>query len=57
MSYDPNGEMQLTSSFVGGVPGTNPDDVLSITELNARVGEGVQHTIEVIRRLVKEEQL
>jgi len=57
VSYDPNGEMQLTSSFVGGVPGTNPDDVLSITELNASVGKAVEHTIEVIRRLVKEEQL
>ena len=57
MSYDPNGEMQLTFSFVGGVPGTNPDDVLSITELNARVGKGVEDAIEVIRRLVKEEQL
>jgi hypothetical protein len=54
LSYDEDGEMVLTFSFGGGIPGTQPSDQTPTRqELNKRIGGGVEHCIGVIRQLVE----
>ncbi|KAJ7051401.1 DUF1857-domain-containing protein [Mycena amicta] len=54
VSYGPNNELLLTYSFANGIPGV-PDDnpAPSKEEMNATLGNGVNHSIAVVRELVK----
>ncbi|KAF9006931.1 hypothetical protein BDQ17DRAFT_1238205 [Cyathus striatus] len=56
LSYDGNGELLLTFSFTGGVPGYRPQqgELPTLNELNKSVGMGIELTIERIRELVQE---
>ncbi|RXW25176.1 hypothetical protein EST38_g696 [Candolleomyces aberdarensis] len=54
LSYDEDGELILTFSFAGGIPGTQASDLPpSREELGKRISAGVQHTISTIRKLVQ----
>ena len=54
LSYDEDGEMILTFSFGGGIPGIRPSDPpLTGQELNKMIGGGIDHCIQVFRDLVK----
>ncbi|KAJ7053311.1 DUF1857-domain-containing protein [Mycena amicta] len=54
VSYGLNNELLLTYSFANGIPGV-PDDKPSPSkeEMNATLGMGVNHSIAVVRELVK----
>ena len=45
--------MVLTFSFADGIPGFPLTDIRpSVSELNQKVGRAVEHTLDVIRKLV-----
>ncbi|KAF7324074.1 DUF1857-domain-containing protein [Mycena kentingensis (nom. inval.)] len=55
VSYGPDNELLLTYSFANGIPGIPEDKPKpGAGELNAMVGKGVQHSIDVVRQLVKD---
>ncbi|KAF8662767.1 hypothetical protein AX16_001125 [Volvariella volvacea WC 439] len=51
LSYDWEDELVLTFSFTGGVPGTRADQPAK--EINAIVGQAVEHTIQRLRELAE----
>ncbi|GAA6017278.1 hypothetical protein JCM11491_000616 [Sporobolomyces phaffii] len=57
LSHGPTGELLLTYSFAGGIPGSDPTVKRSVAEKNAMVGGIIDHTLDVIRDLVKDGKL
>ncbi|GAA5888055.1 hypothetical protein JCM5296_005417 [Sporobolomyces johnsonii] len=53
----PAHDLLLTYSFAGAIPGVGPDDARSTVELSAAMGKGVEHSIEVVRGMVREGKL
>ncbi|GAA5931359.1 hypothetical protein JCM1841_002792 [Sporobolomyces salmonicolor] len=53
----PANDLLLTYSFAGSIPGIGPDDPRSAIELNAVIGKGVEHSIELVRGMVREGKL
>lgn len=54
ISNSPSNELLLTFSFANGIPGVLPGETPTPEELNARIGKGVEHSIERIRELVRD---
>jgi len=53
ISFDKGDNLQLTFSFVGGVPGqADPDPNVSLEELSQRIGWAVEKSIAKVRELV-----
>ncbi|GAA5858870.1 hypothetical protein JCM1840_006596 [Sporobolomyces johnsonii] len=53
----PAHDLLLTYSFAGAIPGVGPDDARSTVELSAAMGKGVEHSIEVVRGMVRDGKL
>ena len=55
ISFDKGNNLQLTYSFVGGIPGiADPGPSVSLKEMSQEVGFSVEKSIAKIRELVKE---
>ncbi|GAA5933719.1 SRPBCC family protein [Sporobolomyces koalae] len=57
LSHGPQGELLLTYSFAPEVPGSDPNTVKTVAEKNEMVGKVIEHTVDVIRELVKSGKL
>lgn len=58
ISYNESGELVYTSTFVNGLPGPfSPDEELKGEKLDLAikiVGEGVEHTLQQVRQMVRD---
>jgi len=55
ISFDKGNDLQLTYSFVGGIPGgVDPGPSVSLEEMSQKAGLAVEKSIAKIRELVKE---
>jgi hypothetical protein len=52
LSYGPDGELLLTFTFANGIPGIPATDSTPPSEIAARIGGGIEHSIKRIRELV-----
>lgn len=56
VSYNEKDELLLTFTFSNGIPGVQGERPSS-KELNGKIGAAVAHSVEVIRKMVREGQL
>lgn len=56
VSYNEQDELLLTFTFSNGIPGVHGERPSS-KELNSKIGPAVTHSVEVIRKMVREGKL